>query len=85
MTVKEALEILCKGIAPNPTANNECIKLCKSALGKQIPKKPIEDGYYDEPCVCPTCGGDVTNMADNDYHFQHCHYCGQKLDWSDTE
>ncbi len=42
MTPQEALEILCKGIAPNPTANNECIKLCKSALEKQIPKKPIK-------------------------------------------
>ena len=57
----------------------------KSAFEKQIPKKPIEDGYFAEPCACPNCGGDVTNMADNDYHFQYCHYCGQALDWSDTE
>lgn len=55
-----------------------------SALEKQIPKKPIEDDYYDEPAVCPNCGGNIINIADNDYHFQHCHYCGQALDWSDT-
>ena len=85
MTYKEALEILYKGIAPNPTANNECIKLCKNALEKQIPKKPIEDSYYDEPCVCPYCGGNVINEADNDYHFEHCYHCGQALDWSDSE
>lgn len=23
---------------------------------KQMPQKPIEDGYYNEPCVCPNCG-----------------------------
>lgn len=23
---------------------------------KQIPQKPIEDGYYDLPFVCPCCG-----------------------------
>lgn len=56
-----------------------------SALEKQIPKKPIEDGYYDEPSVCPNCGGNVINQADNDYHFQYCHYCGQSLDWSYAE
>lgn len=53
------------------------------AIKKQMSKKPIEDGYYDEPAVCPQCGGNVINMADNDYHFQHCHYCGQALDWSE--
>ena len=34
----------------------QAMKVCKEALEKQIPKKPIEDGYYDKPCVCPTCG-----------------------------
>lgn len=55
--------------------------LAEKALEKQIPKKPIEDGYYDEPAVCPRCGGNVINMLDSDYHFQYCHYCGQALDW----
>ena len=52
------------------------------ALKKQMPKRPIEDGYYDEPAVCPNCGGNVINQCDNDYQFQCCHYCGQRLDWS---
>ena len=65
--------------------NNLVIDTAISALEKQISKKPIEDGYYDEPAVCPNCGGNVINIADNDYHFQHCHYCGQALDWGDTE
>mgnify|MGYP003289421412 CR=1 FL=1 len=58
-------------------------KMVLDALEKQVPKRPIEDGYYDEPAVCPNCGGNVINQCDNDYQFQCCHYCGQKLDWSD--
>lgn len=46
--------------------------------------KWIEDGYYDEPCVCPNCGGNVINQADNDYLFEYCYKCGQALDWSDN-
>lgn len=57
-------------------------KLAVEALEKQVPKRPIEDGYYDEPAVCPNCGCNVINQCDNDYQFQCCHYCGQKLDWN---
>jgi hypothetical protein len=79
MTIKEALEILCKGIAPNPTANNECIKLCKSALEKQIPKKPNIHGYREGREVntisytCPICNKHIGRDA-------FCKHCGQKLD-----
>lgn len=61
------------------------LDLATDALEKQIPKKPIEDGYYDLPCVCPNCGSNVANEADNDYQFEYCYHCGQKIDWSDTE
>ena len=61
------------------TAINNAI----SALEKQIPKKPIEDGYYGEQCVCPNCGSNVINEADNDCQFNYCYHCGQALDWSD--
>ena len=36
MKFEEALEILYKGIAPNPTANNECIELCKKASSPNL-------------------------------------------------
>lgn len=62
---------------------NGNVKIVISALEKQIPKRPIEDGYYDEPSVCPNCGCDVINQADNDYKFECCYHCGQRLDWSD--
>ena len=76
MTNKEALEILYKGIAPNPTANNECIKLCKSALEKQIPKKVIPYNKFERHCEC----GEIVKS-----YCRYCYDCGQALDWSDTE
>lgn len=87
MTNEEAIEILKHehDYAQLLSYVNEALKMAISALEKQIPKKPIEDGYYDEPAECPNCGENVINMADNDYHFQHCHYCGQALDWSDSD
>lgn len=72
MTQSEALEILCKGIAPNPTANNECIKLCKIALEKQIPKKVILYNNYQYICEC----GAIVKS-----YYEYCHVCGQALDW----
>ena len=84
MTPQEAIEKI-KWIMQNNSHNKELCNICIEALEKQIPKKPIEDGYYDEPCVCPNCGSNVINEADNDYLFKHCYHCGQALDWSDTE
>ena len=84
MTTQEALEILYKGIAPNPTANNECIELCKKTLEKQIPKKPITLGFNpiklisSVSYICPNCNTHVSTTP-------YCPICGQALDWSDTE
>ena len=84
MKYEQALEILCKGIAPNPTANNECIELCKKALEKQIPKKPIIYGYREGREIntisytCPICNKHISRE-------NFCKHCGQALDWSDTE
>lgn len=91
MTYEEALTILYKGIAPNPTANNECIELCKKALEKQIPKKPEYEawGYADgvlayDYAKCPVCGHDFEDGV-NDWGCAYCKDCGYALDWSDTE
>lgn len=85
MTNKEALGILHKGIAPNPTANNECIELCKKALEKHIPKKvKIDEGYALCP-ICNHCIEDIDFISGNSHKYCDC--CGQALDldWSDTE
>ena len=46
----------------------------KKALEKQIPKKPRKTRTE---IVCPTC---ATLVGSSPY----CRYCGQAIDWSDT-
>ena len=64
-----------------------------SALEKQIPKNPIgiydeniyhidDDDYIYEPAlfgICPVCNKEVQDG------MLFCSFCGQALDWSDTE
>lgn len=87
MTYEEAIEILQEEHDYCQEMNYvvKALEVAIKALEKQMPKKPIEDCCYDEPCVCPNCGCDVINQADNDYQFEHCYHCGQSLDWSDTK
>lgn len=47
----------------------------EEALEKQIPRKRVE---VRNEIVCPTC---KTLVGSSPY----CRYCGQALDWSDTE
>lgn len=86
MTNEEALNILYKGIAPNPTANNECIELCKKALEKQIPKKPINIivTKYKVSYECPVCGTKhVNEWCGTNWKLPFCSICGQALNWED--
>lgn len=61
------------------------LKTAISALEKQIPKKPK---LMDKPLInskrwfyCPNCNA----SRHTDIKVNHCSYCGQALDWSDTE
>ena len=78
MIFEEALEILYKGIAPNPTANNECIELCKKALEKQIPKKPRETRCA---LMCANCGHKITEKGCKKRNRLYCKKCGQAIHW----
>lgn len=78
MKFEEALEILYKGIAPNPTANNECIELCKKALEKQIPKKPRETRCA---LMCANCGHKITEKGCKKRNWLYCKKCGQAICW----
>ena len=55
-----------------------------SALEKQIPKKVVKHGFDPNKPIstvhytCPNCNLHVSRT-------KHCAYCGQALDWSDTE
>ena len=53
------------------------------ALEKQIPKKPHYYGDEDDgKILCPNCETDLYD--DRECGFNHCPYCGQAIDWSDT-
>ncbi len=87
MKIQEAIEnlkyLMSDDCTDNQTDFIEEIEMAINALEKQIPQKPIEDGYYDEPAVCPNCGCNVVKFVDNYCSVQFCHFCGQKLDLSD--
>ncbi len=71
----------------------EAVNLANNALEKQIPKKPMgiydenehhikdDDGLYEPALfgVCPICNQEVQDG------MLYCSFCGQALDWSDTE
>lgn len=54
----------------------------KTALEKQIPKKPTIKKSYKVNCftlMCPCC--EMVLQADS----PHCRHCGQALDWSTSD
>ena len=65
----------------------EITGLAIEALEKQIPKKGIMIGdNYSSILSCPNCRKPIVNVwSRSEYKPNYCHYCGQKLDWSDTE
>ena len=74
---KEYLELqkarFTKTMAPEMLlATNEAI----SALGKQVPEKPI---IKNELYCCPCCGDNYMLLVGD----KRCGECGQLLDWSD--
>ena len=63
----------------------EVFDLAKSALEKQIPKKPEHDnGAW---FICPACCGSVLGNSEESLNgeISYCEHCGRALDWSDTE
>lgn len=66
---------------------HEIYEFVKSALEKQIPKKPIfryEKIGRENVCVsccCPNPKCNNTSLGNNEYMFDCCEECGQRLDW----
>ncbi|BBF41986.1 hypothetical protein lbkm_0666 [Lachnospiraceae bacterium KM106-2] len=61
----------------------EDLKVCKEALEKQLPKKPLRkpnENHDYEILTCPVCGSYISGISTGNY----CR-CGQKLDWSETD
>lgn len=56
------------------------------ALEKQLPKRvDFEEDVAENMCVeCPSCGsflGYQVDCLDENYQFDYCEHCGQRLDW----
>lgn len=63
---------------------------CRIASEKHVAKKITHDATLLKSCTCPFC----KNVLDKfetfgdsrlRVRFKYCHFCGQKLDWSDIE
>ena len=61
-----------------------------NAIKKQIPKKLTHEATLPKCCTCPSC----KNVVDEFETFwgqkirvcvEFCKYCGQALDWGDSE
>ena len=60
----------------------EALNLAVEALEKQIPKKVMQEKLTEtlKPNCCPVC-----NHRHYEVSVPYCRFCGQALDWSDTE
>lgn len=100
MTNEEALNWF-KDDLKNGKCSDQCpqcnaMEKAIEALEKQIPKKPqyvdtrfrhhgrkISDGSSLDKCYkCPNCNSHIFHVFDTE---KCCQYCGQALDWSDTD
>lgn len=78
----------------NPEAYKTVQEICRLFIDKErlTPKKPTHEATLFKSNTCPCC----KNVVDEFTEFIpgqpkirvktiHCKFCGQKLDWSDTE
>lgn len=96
MTPSRAIEIIKDELPFEGGVINEALKIVEHAVEKQIPKKPtyvdtrfryhgrdLSDGLSLDKCYkCPNCNSHIFHIFDSE---KYCEYCGQALDWSDTE
>jgi predicted nucleic acid-binding Zn finger protein len=71
-------------------SSDKNFKIAIEAIERQIPKKFNRSHIYDETekdyifdgyrCICPSCGFSFITLNKGQ---EHCHKCGQSLDWSD--
>lgn len=88
MEIKEAIEFL-KKYTDDEVYTHKCItshNMAISTLEKQISMKPVfvHPLQFDDcgDYMCSSCQkGSVLDPYGNKPDY--CHYCGQKLDWSD--
>ena len=65
------------------------LEIAKSALEKQIPKKPYktkehkQNNWYCSTCKCYL--GDDMELQNACLQPKFCEHCGQRIDWSETK
>jgi hypothetical protein len=84
MTPEQALDKLDKTLI----GDLELKIVLTKALEKQIPKKPIpmidkRTGKRVVSWRCPNPNCDNNCLGGNEYQFDCCEVCGQKLDWEE--
>ena len=86
MTHEEAIKILELNsiCSPKATEFKNAVEIAKNAIEKQILKRPKIKSFpktngFELRCPNGDCGAVL--QSDSPY----CRYCGQALDWSDTE
>lgn len=67
-----------------------CYKTIVNALEQQIPKNVTHEATVYKCRTCPKCKNVVDEFIDFAGErvrvtYNHCRFCGQALDWSDTE
>lgn len=72
MTNEEAIIDIRENI--QPIIGGKSLDIAISALEKQIPKKPIENGIGGY--ICPHCGGVILDLSHELYHRD----CGGRLE-----
>lgn len=94
MTVQDTLNSIEKQVNEdgfNGTLYISCedYGVIKTALELQIPKKSIEKDIgklkIPDTAFCPICDNPVIKDEADNYKQAYCCYCGQALDWSDSE
>lgn len=89
--VRDAIEDFQKLAELFQNKDSVAIEHCNTAieaLEKQLAKKvDFEEDVTEDMCVqCPSCGsflGYQIDCLDENYQFDYCQSCGQKLDWSE--
>ena len=64
------------------------IEECREARERQTAKKITHESTIYKCCTCPNCKNVVDEFETIEdkklrVTFKYCHFCGQKLDWSD--
>ena len=91
MTAEEVIKTIQVAIAEveweYPLDYSVAFETAIEALEKQIPKKPIDAGYY---YMCPCCRCDLGISDDDIFIYElpmpkYCSNCGCVLDWSEVK